>query len=109
MQIDISLYLHALLMVSQTELFFCFDLDKKRFSRVCSQVLGLMFIVTPTTYHIMSSCKLKYIKVGTDRSGHGRREGAIVHVGGVVHVAHHDVAWVARVRMAFTVHVLEFS
>lgn len=48
------------------------------------------------------------IRGGTDRSGNGRREGAIVHVG-VVHVAHHDVAWVARVRVAFTVQVLEFS
>lgn len=49
------------------------------------------------------------LKVGTDRSGHGRREGAIVHVRRVAHVAHHDIAWVARVRMAFTVHVLKFS
>lgn len=48
-------------------------------------------------------------KKGTDRSGHGRWEGAIVHVGRVVHVAHHDVTWVARVWVAFTVQVLEFS
>lgn len=46
---------------------------------------------------------------GTDRSGHGWREGAIVHVGVIVHVTHHDVTWVARVRMAFAVHVLMFS
>lgn len=46
-------------------------------------------------------------KAGTDRSGNGRREGAIVHVG-VVHVAHHDVSWVTRIR-TFTVHVLVLS
>lgn len=51
-------------------------------------------------------CALKK-KIVTDRSGHGRREGA-VHVGGVVHVAHHDVTWIALVCMAFTVQVLEF-
>lgn len=44
----------------------------------------------------------------TDRSGHWRREGAVVHVGRVVHVAHHDVTWIPRVWMAFTVQVLEF-
>lgn len=47
-------------------------------------------------------------KIVTDRSGHGRREGPVVHVGRVVHVAHHDVTWIARVWMAFTVQVLQF-
>lgn len=42
----------------------------------------------------------------THRSGNGRRERAIVHVGFIVHIGHHDVSWVTGVRVAFTVHVL---
>lgn len=45
----------------------------------------------------------------THRSGHGRRERAVVHVGFVVHVGHHDVTWVSRVGMPFTVQILELS
>lgn len=64
----------------------------------------LMFLFTERT----QVCALENKKNVTDRSGHGRRKGAVVHVGRVVHVAHHDVTWIARVWMAFTVQVLEF-
>lgn len=45
----------------------------------------------------------------THRSGNGRRERAIVHVGFIVHIGHHDVSWVTGVRVAFAVHVLMFA
>lgn len=48
------------------------------------------------------------VKKQTHRSGHGRRQRARVHVGVAAHVAHHDVARVARVRVAFTVQVWMF-
>lgn len=54
--------------------------------------------------------KKKRVRLGkTHRSGHGRRERAVVHVGFVVHVGHHDVTWVTRVGMPFTVQILELS
>lgn len=42
----------------------------------------------------------------THRSGNGRRKRAVVHVGFIVHIGHHDVSWVTGVRVAFAVHVL---
>lgn len=67
-----------------------------------------VFCFVKQKYILFVYTKPKKRRDVTDRSGHGRREGAIVHVG-VVHVAHHDVARVALVRMPFTVQVLEFS
>lgn len=47
-------------------------------------------------------------KTATDRSGHGRWDGAVGHVG-VVDVTHHDVTGVGWVEVTFVVHVLMLS
>lgn len=53
--------------------------------------------------------KTKQEKAKTHRSGHGRRERTVGHVGFSVHVGHHDVTRVTRVGMPFTVQILELS
>lgn len=76
---------------------------------VSDELVRLIYSHTTTVCVRMSFQTTLKKRACTHCSGHGRRKGAIVYVGVAVHVAHHDVARVGWVWMAFTVHVLMFD